>query len=668
MPPLSGPTPFGKYLLLDLINEGGMAEVFRAVSYGVEGFQRIIAIKRILSHWASDPTFVNMFIDEARIAVQINDPNVVQIFELGMVEQQYYMAMEYIAGLDLRHLLADLRKRNMKLPTPHAAFIICCICSALDRAHRMCGAGGTSLGIVHRDVTPHNVLLGYDGAVKVTDFGIAKAEHRASKTEAGVLKGKFSYMSPEQVRGLELDRRSDIFAIGILLYEILTGARLFEGESDFQVLERVRTADIPPPRVANPEIPGPLSQIVLKALAGDREQRYQWASELYDDLQPYLIEERSIFSTQKLAAFMQEIYAEQAGTEQARMQDLLRQAQELGPMVGRAGPAMPVEAETVISKRGQRPKTVILAVGSGEVPKLPAAQPAAVSGASQAPPRAGAWDDIGSRMSRTLTMAKQDEQSERHVLAGPIAATVGQTPGTSSASEGTPAQTAKVATLALLALLVLGVVVWQYVQPGPDSPPTPTPATPVRSRATATATPVPTPASTPEPVVTPGTPVTTVTPAAAQPPIEPPDDTAMPDIQEPAPATATPRQMKAELATARKTIEVQMKKNGIVPGDVPGLDALRAKLTGLVKHNKPSEALEVAEKALAMVRGVEIDQRFINGKLARFNKLSDANKDGKLKLELERLGTDTATAMSVGDFKAANQHLNKAFRLLRAAD
>ncbi|MEZ4270530.1 MAG: serine/threonine-protein kinase, partial [Myxococcota bacterium] len=216
---MSYPIAFGKYLLLDRVNIGGMAEVYKAKAFGVEGFERILAIKRILPNMADDSEFINMFVDEARIAVQLSHANIVQIFELGKFENQYYIAMEYVSGKDLRQILDDYRKRKEFIPLSAAAYLASKVCEGLDYAHRKTDPSGRPMNVIHRDVSPQNILVSYEGAIKLVDFGIAKAEDRASKTQAGVLKGKFGYMSPEQVRGMEIDHRSDIFAVGILLYE-----------------------------------------------------------------------------------------------------------------------------------------------------------------------------------------------------------------------------------------------------------------------------------------------------------------------------------------------------------------------------------------------------------------------------------------------------------------
>jgi len=316
--------PFGRYLLLDRINVGGMAEVYLGKAFGVEGFERLLAIKRILPNMADDDEFINMFVDEARIAVQLSHANIVQVYELGRFEGQYYIAMEYVSGKDLRQLLDVYRKRNEVLPISTAAFIASKICDGLDYAHRKADPSGRPLNLIHRDVSPQNILVGYEGAVKVTDFGIAKAEDRASKTQAGVLKGKFGYMSPEQVRGLDTDHRSDVFAVGILLYEMITGKRLFIGESDFSTLEKVRNAEVPLPTTHNPNIPPALEQVMMKALARERDERYAWASDLADDLQQFLIEENNIYNGKKLAALLKSEFVDDIEKERARIEESMK--------------------------------------------------------------------------------------------------------------------------------------------------------------------------------------------------------------------------------------------------------------------------------------------------------------------------------------------------------
>ncbi|MDP2343389.1 MAG: protein kinase [Deltaproteobacteria bacterium] len=321
---MSFPSKFGKYLLLERVNVGGMAEVFKAKTFGVAGFERILAIKRILPNLVEDDEFIRMFIDEARIAVQLNHANIVQIYELGKHGEHYYIAMEYIPSRDLRGILDRLRSSGQLMPIPQAAYITAKTAEGLDYAHRRKDPQGVPMNIIHRDVSPQNVLVGYEGEVKVIDFGIAKAANRASKTQAGVLKGKFGYMSPEQVRGLPIDRRSDIFAVGVLLYEMLTGERLFIGESDFSTLERVRNAEVIPPTSFNKKISPQLEQIVLKTLAREVEDRYSWASELAQDLQGFMADNSGAFNARRLSMSMKEVYAVEVASERSKLEEFLR--------------------------------------------------------------------------------------------------------------------------------------------------------------------------------------------------------------------------------------------------------------------------------------------------------------------------------------------------------
>jgi serine/threonine protein kinase len=305
---LKKPIPFGKYYLLERINVGGMAEVFRAKAFGVEGFERLVAVKKILPNIAEDEEFIAMFIDEAKIAVQLQHANIAQIFDLGKVEGSYFIALEFVRGRDLRAMFDRVRQRGEVMPTPQACFIVMQVCEGLDYAHNKRDGQGQDLHLVHRDISPQNVLVGFEGEIKVIDFGIAKAAGKASKTQAGILKGKFGYMSPEQVRGLPIDRRSDIFSVGIVLYELLTGERLFMGESDFSTLEKVRNVEILPPSSYNKSIPEELERIALKALAKDPEDRYQNAIDLHDDLQAFLYTKGELYSRKDLAAWMKKIF------------------------------------------------------------------------------------------------------------------------------------------------------------------------------------------------------------------------------------------------------------------------------------------------------------------------------------------------------------------------
>ena len=319
------PIPFGhNLLLLERINVGGMAEVYRAKSFGVEGFERIVAIKRILPTLADDREFISMFVDEARIASHLTHQNIVQIYELGKEAGMFFISMEYVAGKDLRQILDGQKKQNARLDAVVGAFVIAKVCEALDYAHRKRDPAGRDLGIIHRDVTPQNVIISYQGEVKLCDFGIAKAASRISRTQVGVLKGKFAYMAPEAVEGHDVDRRADIFALGIIFYEMLTGQRLFLGESDYATLEAVRAADIPSPAQLNPDLSPHLEAIVLKMLARDPQARYQWASEVHDDLVEAMIQEGRLLQNRHLRDWMHTHYATAIQTENAKMDAFMK--------------------------------------------------------------------------------------------------------------------------------------------------------------------------------------------------------------------------------------------------------------------------------------------------------------------------------------------------------
>jgi len=315
------PVPFGKYLLLDRISVGGMAEVFKAKSYGVEGFEKVIAIKRILPSMGEDKDFIKMFIDEAKIAGQLSHANICQIFELGKHLGAHFIAMEFIWGKDLLQIQNRLRKQGQIMPVAMACYVIAKVCEGLDYAHRKRDAMGRHLEIVHRDCSPQNVLISYEGEVKLIDFGIARAASRSSRTNAGVLKGKFGYMSPEQVRGLPLDHRSDLFAIGTVFYESLTGERLFQGESDFSTLEKVRNADVRPPSELNHNIPPEVEGIVMRALARDVKQRYQSGGEVHADLQAFLTRQEVPFTNKTMADWLKAAFRDDLERERSLMEE-----------------------------------------------------------------------------------------------------------------------------------------------------------------------------------------------------------------------------------------------------------------------------------------------------------------------------------------------------------
>jgi hypothetical protein len=319
----SGVTPFGRYLLLRRLNIGGMAEVHLAKAIGLHGVERLVAIKRILPGVAEDPEFVRMFVDEAKLTVQLSHANLAQTLELGRIGKTLYIAMEYVSGIDLRQIW-DHAQHGGELPLGVVLYLVSKLCEGLDYAHRKADAEGHGLGIVHRDISPQNVMVAYDGQVKIIDFGIAKAKVRASRTRVGILKGKFAYMSPEQVAGLELDGRSDVFAVGIILYELLTRTRLFKSESDFATLEKVRYVELFPPRLVRPGVPRDLEKIVLKTLHRDREERIQSAEALQQLLMRFAIASGENFTTRDMQAYLAQTFPGDLAKEHERLARLMQ--------------------------------------------------------------------------------------------------------------------------------------------------------------------------------------------------------------------------------------------------------------------------------------------------------------------------------------------------------
>lgn len=328
---MSLPTRYGRYILLEKIGQGGMAEVFRAVSPGSQGFQRIVVVKRILPQLCRDDAFVRMFIDEAKLSALISHPNVVQVFEFGRFDETYFLAMEFVNGRNFASILERLAQMERVPPVDIVVEIVRQACLGLDHAHNMTGGDGQPLRLVHRDVTPANVMVGYNGGVKLLDFGIASAAEitREHTTSAGPVKGKIAYLAPEQILQKPLDRRSDIFAVGIVLHEGLTGRRLFKSDNHLATVKMILESTPTPPSETNPGSTAALDAIVARALARDPDERYQTAHELAVDLEGFLIERR--FTSQRLPAFMHELFAtEIKGTRERLLTREERMLTDLG--------------------------------------------------------------------------------------------------------------------------------------------------------------------------------------------------------------------------------------------------------------------------------------------------------------------------------------------------
>ena len=315
----SGPVPtnedglpkrFGKYTLLRVLAKGGMAELFLAIQKSVAGFEKLIVIKRILPSMNHDRAFIDMLLHEARIAATLSHPNIVQIFDVGQADGLYFIAMEHVHGEDIRSIVRGMKAKSVaEFPLEHALAIATGMCAGLAYAHDKRDLDGSPLNIVHRDISPQNVVVTFSGDVKIVDFGIAKSDSKSNtETKSGKLKGKVPYMSPEQARGEVIDARSDIFATGVMLFELTTGKRLFKGSSEFETLKLICEREYPRPSQVRPGYPPELERIVMKALAKDKNERYQDARAMQGDLEAFIRNNRIGVSNIALSQFMQGLF------------------------------------------------------------------------------------------------------------------------------------------------------------------------------------------------------------------------------------------------------------------------------------------------------------------------------------------------------------------------
>jgi serine/threonine-protein kinase len=274
----------------------------------VEGFEKVVALKRILPHLSDNKEFLDMFVDEAKMVAGLAHPSIVQIFDLGRIEKSYYIAMEYVHGRDLRTIMRRAREKGLRMPLDLSLRVVSQVCAALEYAHRKKDEKGRPMQIVHRDVSPQNILISFEGEVKLVDFGIAKAATKASNTDRGALRGKLLYMSPEQAWGRTIDRRSDVFSLGIVLYEMVTETKPFIGAgTELTILELVRQCVITPAREINPRVPEVLDRVIMKALARDPAERYQDAGQMQRGLERFL-RERPPVTARDLARFLELLF------------------------------------------------------------------------------------------------------------------------------------------------------------------------------------------------------------------------------------------------------------------------------------------------------------------------------------------------------------------------
>jgi serine/threonine protein kinase len=315
----------GRYHLLDRIAVGGMAEIYRAQTFDSRGEAHMVAIKRVLAHLADDDDFLQMLVDEAKIATLLDHPNIARVYEFVRIGEEYFIAMEYVDGRDLRSLLDRAAELETQLPADACSYIMMRVLEALHAAHTRTDATGQSLDIIHRDISPSNVIISYQGHVKLCDFGIAKARLSRVQTRAGVIKGKVKYMSPEQAMGRQLDCRSDVFSCGSVLYELLTAQPAFSAENEMALIFKVRDAKTTRPGRINPNVPSLLEKTLRRAMSRARSARYQSALEFADALREHLAASAPDFSPSQLGRFMRSMFAKEIEIDRRRLAEFVIQ-------------------------------------------------------------------------------------------------------------------------------------------------------------------------------------------------------------------------------------------------------------------------------------------------------------------------------------------------------
>jgi serine/threonine-protein kinase len=374
-----------------------MAEVYLGEATGVEGFKKRVAIKRVLPHLAQNENFIHMFLDEARLSARLNHANIVSVFDISAREDTYFLIMEFVDGANLKKILESLHRRGQRFPLPESIYVCAEAARGLSYAHELHDENGNALGIVHRDISPPNIMVTKNGEVKVADFGLAKAGTQLGKTDPGVVKGKFSYLSPEAAHGKEVDARADIFSLGIVLWEMLAGRRLFLGETDYATVKLVQGANIPRLSPLNPQVDDAFEEILLRALARDPDTRYQSAAEFGDALTGYLFARQLKVGAGAIAILVKSAISEDAlpAKNETSLIDRLIQ-EELDESVGLGGEAKqvrvtPTSGLTPVGEGELEDPASWFSEDDAETTRHPSPRPAAPSRSNPA----GAWRESG---------------------------------------------------------------------------------------------------------------------------------------------------------------------------------------------------------------------------------------------------------------------------------
>ena len=342
------PIQFGKYQLIDKIGLGGMAEVFIGRMTGEQGFEKLLVIKKLLPHLGETDEWANFFIDEAKLAALLQHDNIVHVYDFGKIQESYYIAMEYLFGKDLEPIMARAAKTKQALPLDIVLYIVSKICDGLDYAHRLKNLKGEPLHIIHRDISPQNIFITYDGKVRIIDFGIAKTADQSTKTQMGIIKGKVAYMSPEQAGGQVIDHRSDIFSVGIVLYEMITGQRMFSGNT-VQILSRVKKIEFEPPEQIVRDLPPKLVRILHRSLAGNPDERYQTCGAMLNDVDDCLYQLSLRPNARTMSLFMKTLFEKEYAAEKTSLIEVMQHM-----------PRSPASSQPVAAEAEDEPETVVL--------------------------------------------------------------------------------------------------------------------------------------------------------------------------------------------------------------------------------------------------------------------------------------------------------------------